>query len=813
MGFLFLLPVLFFLFRPAYSAEPVLRFSFNDDIMLDAVSSARADTGVFISARRYSTAPENIHEGAGSLLLSFRNSEKRQGEWKLKLGAVDGIKVTKYSFWMKSVLGKTSLNAGLIDTERKVILSTVKVTDNKWQKYEIEAGPDAKAAVEFLIGFSSQTAPGHFFIDEIEFYGRRIASPGNAGKKEAVPAEPDAKSGKKTDAQEKLSLSTWTASGYTGNPPIAQLIRPFKRTDKDLKAVSDMLLQAARNDPGSSKDMTDEQFMDLIEQRAFLFFWYEANPETGVTLDRGRCFETTGHKVGSNASVGHMLTAMCIGHSRGWITYEQAYERVLKTLKFHRDKTKNVEGFYYHFVDIETGERVWSCELSTIDTCLFLCGVIMSMEYFKGTEVEKVANDIYMRVNWRWAHQSSLGSTSGGKFASMGWSPEKGFIDAAWNRYCESLFIAVLELGHPTANIDKSVWYDIEKNKGTYKGFECISQTGPLFGYQYQHLWFDFRNKTDGFANHFEISTNETLANRQYAIDLMDKRKGYGPDSWGFSACDGPGGYAVYAAPPGPPGEDGTICPTAPGGSFAFTPKLSLKALRYMYDTWRDKVWGKYGFCDAYNIERNWFAGDNIGIDQGPFLLAIENHRTGMVWKYTMQNKYIQAAFRKIGFQNEPRADAKVLPLDLSGDDWLFSFGDKLEFSKTNYDDSGWRRIYVPDKWENQLLKQFDGTAWYRKHFRLSSGDIESWKGKRITLHLGGVDDKDEAYLNGTRIGARAGWEFERVYSVDPKLLNPDGDNVIAVRVTDISGDGGIWIRPVEIGPHIPYDWKPFKKP
>ncbi|MFH1368020.1 MAG: glucoamylase family protein [Elusimicrobiota bacterium] len=820
IGILFAISLLFSSAWALPGAEPVLKFDFNNPASVDGISSVNTEPGSLVTGKVYESSGENIHEGSGSLLITFRSSGSGSAEWKLALSDIEGIGITRAAVWVKGVLGKENFLIALKDASQNVYTHPVKIHDNLWQKIEVpldaKTGINSSSVREFSVIFSSLSPPGYLFFDELEFYGIKTKSAKKTDKKSGEVGL------SKTDAPAKSATPAVPAaekdlsSGklvYKGNPPITQIIRSFKRTEEDLKAVSDMLIEAAKNDPPDSKGMTDEEFMDMVQQRAFLFFWFEANPDNGLTLDRGRCFETTGHVVASNASAGFMLTAVCIAHSRGWITYEQAYERVMNTLKFHRDKTKNVEGFFFHFVDITTGERAWNCELSTVDTSLFLAGVVFTMEYFKGTEIEKIAEDIYLRVNWRWAHNSTVPSTSGGKFCAMGWSPETNWNNGdSWNRYCEGLLLNILELGHPKANIDKSSWYDISKAKGAYKGFECVSQTGPLFGYQYPHCWLDFRDKNDGWGNHFEISVNETLANRQYAIELMDKRKGYGPNSWGFTACDYPNGYNPFAAPPGPPGEDGTIAVTAPGGSFAFTPMLSLKALRYMYDTWRDKIWGKYGFVDSYNIEKNWFCGDNIGIDQGPFVLSIENHRTGLVWKYMMKNRYIQAAFKKIGFKDEPRATAKVLPLDLSGNDWFLNISDRKEFSKRDFDDSLWQKVCVPDKWENQLVKQFDGTGWYRKHFTVTQEMIDSWKGQRITLHIGGIDDRDETYLNGARVGNHSGWDAERIYNIDVKLLNPGEDNVIAVKVIDLSGDGGIWMRPVEIGPHIPYEWKPFRK-
>jgi hypothetical protein len=784
----------------AAGRDTLFEIGFEDPSETAGKTSVSAGPGMNINAADYAGGGPNVSGGTGSYRISFTNTGGGSAEWKLKFDGLPGIfTLNSVKFRVKGIIGTESFTAGI--RGRSLLASTpVKLANTDWTEISIFSGKVPLESIdEFYISFSSRSPTGHIFLDDLLVTGKKRASAAPAAKQPAVAPAP-------------ARLKRQPPQPFSGGPvTVNSLIRSFDRSDSDLRAVSDMLLTASKNDPKDSSKMTDEQFMDLVQQRAFLFFWYECNPKNGITLDRGRCFEKTTHEVGSNASAGFMLTAVCIAESRGWITREQAYERVLATLKFHRDKTKNINGFFYHFVDLK-GERAWNCEVSTIDTSLFLAGVVMCMEYFKGTEIEKVAEDIYLRVNWRWTHDSSVSSTAGGTFACMGWTPEAGFRNSdAWNRYCEGLLLTVLELGHPTANIDKAAWHNIRKSVGTYKGFTCVSETGPLFGYQYPHMWIDFRNKNDGWANHFEISVNETLANRQFAVSLSGKRGYYGPDCWGFTACDYPNGYNPFAAPPGPSGEDGTIAPTGPGGSFAFTPYLSLKALRHMYDTYRDRIWGKYGFVDAFNVEQGWFDKDNIGIDQGPILIAIENHRTGLVWKYFMRNKYIQSAFKKIGFVDDLRAAANALPADLSGGEWLLKTGDKGEWSGAGFDDSGWQKVYVPDFWENQLRKNYDGPGWYRKHFRITQETLDSWKNKRITLHIGGVDDEDETYLNGVKIGSASGWNVERVYGIDPKLLSAGADNVLAIRVKDAGEDGGIWIRPVEIGPFISYEFKPFK--
>ena len=393
--------------------------------------------------------------------------------------------------------------------------------------------------------------------------------------------------------------------------------------------------------------MTDDEFLDEVEGRAFLFFWNEANPETGLVKDRADNFKFNDNKkLASVASVGFCLPAICIAESRGWVGKRAAYERILNTLKFFRDKMVNNHGFYYHFVHMDSGEQLPQSEGSSIDTALFLAGALFAGKYFEGTEVEEIAQELYNRVDWQW--MLAKGTT-----LSMGWNRHGNFLMPRWNQYNEGILCYILAIGSPTHPIPASSWDEITRQIRTYKDYTCITHSA-LFTHQYPQFWVDLRNKHDKFVNYFWNSTQATLANRQFCIDNMNKYKTYGPNSWGLTACDGPGGYKVYGALPAiqTAVQDGTVAPTAAGGSMMFTPDKSLSALKFMYHEYKDKIWGKYGFCDAYNIDRSWHASDVIGIDQGALILGIENARTGMVWDYFMKNECIQRALDKIGFKS-----------------------------------------------------------------------------------------------------------------------------------------------------------------
>ncbi|MEN2983817.1 MAG: glucoamylase family protein [Dictyoglomaceae bacterium] len=393
-------------------------------------------------------------------------------------------------------------------------------------------------------------------------------------------------------------------------------------------------------------DLSDNALLDEIQKKTFRYFWEEVNPENGLIKDR-----STADSPSSIAAVGFGLTAIPIGIERGWITKTEGYNRVLTTLKsFAEGKVEGKNGFFYHFVDMRTGKRVWNCELSSIDTALLLAGVIFVGEYFKGTEVEKLADKIYREVNWQWM-------LAGGKTLSMGWKPEGGFLGGRWgDNFDEGILAYILAIGSPTYPIPASSWDEIARPiNDTYISYP----NEVLFVYQYPNIWVDFRNKEDKYANYFNNATSAARYNWMFTFLRKGEYKTYDEDIWGLSACDGPSGYRAYGASEG--NHDGTIAPYASIGSLPFVPDLAMKAIKGMLSKYGPLIWGKYGFVSGFNIDENWFSKEYVGIDQGTIILMIENYRTGMVWKYFMKNKNIQRAMRKIGFTFK-RSEYAVTP-------------------------------------------------------------------------------------------------------------------------------------------------------
>jgi hypothetical protein len=399
----------------------------------------------------------------------------------------------------------------------------------------------------------------------------------------------------------------------------------------------------------------DSIFMDLLQRTAFDFFWKEANPSNGLIKDRS----ATGAPC-SIASVGFGLTAISIAIDRGWITRPAGRDRVLTTLKTFWQKPQGRDaqgyigyrGFFYHFLDMNTATRTWNSELSSIDTALLLAGILDMKQYFttadpSEAQIRALADSIYYRVEWNWMRNFQPG-------LAMEWTPERGFR-GWWSGYNEAMIMNILALGSPTYPAPASIWtaWTSGYSWQTHYGYSYVNFP-PLFGHQYSHCWIDFRNIQDAYMRHrgidyFENSRRATLAARAYCIANPGRWSGYGENIWGITACDGPNGYRARGAPPAQD-DDGTIAPTAAGGSMPFTPKESLAALRYMYDTYRNQIWTPYGFRDAFNLTQGWWGPDVIGIDEGPIILMIENYRTQSIWKRFMQNADIQRGLRAAGF-------------------------------------------------------------------------------------------------------------------------------------------------------------------
>jgi hypothetical protein len=400
-------------------------------------------------------------------------------------------------------------------------------------------------------------------------------------------------------------------------------------------------------EPASPKGIpypgTDEQLLDEIQRGSFQFFWNETNPETGQVKDRALLNGNDRRNMASIAATGFGLTALCIGDSRGYAKRLDIIQRVRNTLRFLHDKMPNVHGFYFHFVDMNTGQRWAKCELSSIDTSLLLCGILTARQYFQEAEIQDLATKIYNRVDWPWM-------LNDGPSFSMGWTPEKGFLKARWEHYCELMMIYLLGIGSTSKPVAPSTWDAWTRPTITYNGLNYISGNDPIFTHQYSQAWYDFRNKKDAYANYFDNSVIATKAHKLFCLSLADRFPDYSEDLWGISASDYVKGYTAWGGPPPQGPIDGSIVPCATGGSLAFLFPDCMRVLRNLRGAYAEKAWGRYTYVDAFNPLTGWYDTDVLGIDLGITMVMAENHRTGMVWSTFMKNGEARDAMTKVGF-------------------------------------------------------------------------------------------------------------------------------------------------------------------
>jgi hypothetical protein len=438
--------------------------------------------------------------------------------------------------------------------------------------------------------------------------------------------------------------------------------------------------------PPSALSTRQAAFLDTLERRTFNWFWERSDPQSGLTPDRWPT-----NSFSSVAAIGFALTAYPIGVERGYVTRAAAADRALNTLRFlyqapQSDRPTNVtgyKGFFYHFLDMQTGYRFKQVELSTIDSALLLGGVLFCQSYFDGgtpTElaIRAYADSLYLRVDWPWAQRTA-------QTVSMGWHPETGWIASDWRGYDEGMIVYILALGSPTHTIAPASWSDWTSTYqwGDFYGQQHVN-FAPLFGHQYSHIWIDFRGVQDAYMrgkgiDYFENSRRATLAQRSYAIDNPSGWRGYSGTVWGLTAADGPfdttiviGGrsrtffsYSARGAAAFETRDDGTLAPTAAAGSIPFAPEIAIPALIAMREKYGSNIFSDYGFIDAFNptldvdmpsrygrIVRGvgWVDTDYLGIDQGPIIAMIENYRSDLIWRTMRKNPYIVAGLKKAGF-------------------------------------------------------------------------------------------------------------------------------------------------------------------
>lgn len=387
----------------------------------------------------------------------------------------------------------------------------------------------------------------------------------------------------------------------------------------------------------------DDQFLNELEHSCALFFWEQANPQTGLIKDRCNVRGKDTTVAASMAAVGFGLTALCIGDKRGFFKHADARMRVAQTLSFLWNKLPTHRGFFYHFANINTGERIWDSEASSVDTAILLCGVLTCRQHFQYEDIDQLAQGIFDRVDWTWLSEDTA-------LLSHGWTPETGFISSRWDLFSELMMMYLLGLGSSTYPLHREAWLAWKRTVFEYSGQRYIGSFAPLFVHQFSQAWFDFRNKRDHYADYFRNSQIATEVHRRFCLDLNVQFPDYSNALWGITASDSVNGYVAWGGPPATGPIDGTIVPAAAGGSLPFLPAATLRVLRTIRDHY-PKAWCRYGFVDAFNPLTDWYDSDVIGIDLGITLLMAENARSGFVWETFMKNPEAQRGMENAGFK------------------------------------------------------------------------------------------------------------------------------------------------------------------
>ena len=398
--------------------------------------------------------------------------------------------------------------------------------------------------------------------------------------------------------------------------------------------------------------------LEMVQHRAFDFFWNESDPKTGLTKDRAKNLPglKDTYTVASTAATGYALAALPVGVSHGWVSRKAAYGRALTTLRFVYDRMENHHGFYFHFVDKATGARVWKCELSSVDTALLLMGARVAGDYWPGTEVQRLADALTERADWPWMRDGGEADARPTSL-SMGWKPEDGWIKSRWQGYSEASFLYWLALGARTHPLSVRSWDSWDVKPARLEGYAVFGGAEPLFMAQMAPGFCDVRGLRDRQGRDWWTAwRNAHRADVAYCARNPDGRKTYAEGFWGISANDQPPPVGYGANWPAPGHDDGTVSPTAMLSGLLFTPTESRTALADLWRNHGDHLWGRYGYSNAFNLDKSWYDTDVIGIDLGMMLLATENARTGLVWRLLKTDPIMERGLVAAGFHQAKNA-------------------------------------------------------------------------------------------------------------------------------------------------------------
>lgn len=410
---------------------------------------------------------------------------------------------------------------------------------------------------------------------------------------------------------------------------------------------------AAPATPPAADELTaaDHALLDDIERTGFQFFAEQAHPRTGLVRDRARADGSSSEGKASISASGFALGAWVIAVERGWVGRPVAVERIRQKLRFLADEAPRRHGFFYHFMEMDTGARAWQCELSSIDSAILFAGAIVAREYFADPEITALVNRLLADIDWDWFR-------NGGHLVALSWHDESGFSRYRWNKFSEHLLMSFLALGTSPRPVEADYWRLWQRLPlGRYRDYVYL-QEPPLFINQFPQAFIDLRDRRDAFADYFQNARLSTLAQRQFSLDLRNEFPAWSENLWGLTASDSATGYKAWGGPPRTlryNALDGTVVPCAAAGSLPFAPRETLAVLHHMRAAYGDRIWGRYGFVDAFNPHNGWINPDVIGIDVGITVLQAENLRTGLIQRLFMQSPEARLAAAKAGLLSTSR--------------------------------------------------------------------------------------------------------------------------------------------------------------
>jgi hypothetical protein len=407
------------------------------------------------------------------------------------------------------------------------------------------------------------------------------------------------------------------------------------------------------------RNLSDSALLDLVQQQTFRYFWDFAHPFSGLSRERSNESFNYGGEVVTTGGTGFGIMAVIVAAERKWIGRDTAAKFLLKMVRF-LSKADSYHGVFPHWLNGETGKTIPFSRkddgADLVESSFLFQGLLTARQYFNAND--PVEQELRNRINWLWNDIEWNWFTNNQEALYWHWSPNNGWaMNFPVRGFNECLIMYVLAASADRYPVSPAVYHNgwaqsnFFKNGKEFYGIELplgFDFGGPLFFSHYSFLGLDPRGLKDRYADYWMQNRNHTLINREHCVRNPNQFKGYGPQSWGLTASDTYNGYDAHS----PTNDKGTITPTAALSAFPYTPEYSMQALRHFYEQLGDKIWSEYGFVDAFNETQNWYASSHLAIDQGPIIVMIENHRSGLIWNLFMSCPEIQRGLKKLGFES-----------------------------------------------------------------------------------------------------------------------------------------------------------------